>query len=267
MPRAIFRGPFCTFAALILFKIHAEGAVLDWDTVTWPDGSLHNSYQADPAASGPDITVDVSTNNGATLAPYAGAPNPQTPTVGAFFQGGLPTTQNALVMAVDLANPTQSITITISLANPTGVSGLSFTLFDIDAGGGSQDQLTSIRALSIDGTTLIAPVITTSANNLATGSGLGQSVVGTASVASTGPTSGQGNVTIDFGSAVIQSLTFTYGCTGTFADPTYQHFALHDITFTSQPVPEADPRWISLLVCVAGVGTTLRLRKPGNKSA
>jgi hypothetical protein len=263
MPRAILRGHLYAFAVFILFQVRAEGVVLDWDTVTWPDGSLSNSYHADPMAPGNDITVAVTSNNGAPLVPFSGAPNPQTPTVGAYFQGGLPMIENTLVLAVDLANPTQSITITISLANPGGVTGLSFKLFDIDAGGGSQDQLTSIQGLSIDGTTLIAPTITTSANNTLIGSGLGQSVVGTAPATSTGPQSGLGNVTIDFGSAVIQSLTFTFGCTATFADPAYQHFALHDISWTPEPVPEMNPALVSILVCLAAAGTTIRRSKRG----
>ncbi len=258
MPRPILRRYFYALATLLLCQFQAHALVLDWDSVAWADGSLNNSYQVDPMAGGNDVTVDVTPNNGAPLVPYSGAPNPQTPTINAGFQGGLATAENTLVLAVDLANPTQSITITISFANLGGVQGVSFKLFDIDAGGGSQDELTLIHALSIDGSTLIAPTITTSANNTLIGSGLAQSVVGTATTASTGPTSGRGNVTIDFGANVIQSLTFTYGCTVAFPDPAYQHFALHDVNFT--PVPEMNPAIVSFLSCVAGAALVIRHR-------
>ncbi len=262
MPRLILQRCFCLFAALIFFQIKADALVLDWDSVAWANGSLNNSYQIDPMASGPDVNVDVAGNNGATLTQYSVAPNPQTPTINNDFQGGLLFAQNTLVLAVDLTNPTQSITITISFANPGGVSGVSFKLFDIDAGGGSQDELTALRGLSIDGSTLIAPTLTTSANNTLIGSGLSQSVVGTAASPSTGLQSGRGNVTIDFGANVIQSLTFTFGCTGFFLDPAYQHFALHDVSFTPNltPVPEMNPAMISILSCLSGIGLVIRQR-------
>jgi len=264
MPRSILRRHFCAFAALMFFQVQAEALVLDWDTVTWANGSLNNSYQVDPMAPGPDVTVDVAANNGAPLVPFSAVPNPQTPTVNAVFQGGLATIENTLTLAVDLANPTQSVTITVSFANPGGVNGVSFKLFDIDAGGGSQDNVTSIHALSIDGTTLIAPIITASANNTLIGTGLTQSVVGTATTASTGPTSGRGDVAIDFGANVIQSLTFTYGCTVAFLDPAYQHFGLHDISFTPvasfTPVPEMNPALLSTLSCLVAAGLALHRR-------
>ena len=258
MPRSILRPHLCALAALILFQAQARALVLDWDTVAWANGSLNNSYQIDPMAGGPDVNVAVTSNNGAPLVPYSAPPNPQTPTINNVFQGGLPTVENTLTLAVDLANPSQSVTITISFANPGGVQGVSFKLFDIDAGGGSQDEVTMIRALSIDGSTLIAPTITTSANNTLVGSGLTQSVVGTATTASTGPTSGRGNVTIDFGTNVIQSLSFTYGCTVAFPDPAYQHFGLHDVSFT--PVPEINPAILSTISCLVAAGFALRHR-------
>ncbi len=258
MPRPILLRYFYVFAALLFCQLQAQALVLDWDILAWADGSLNNSYQVNPMAGGNDVNVNVTPNNGATPAPYSGAPNPQTPTISSAFQGGLPTIEKTLVLAVDLTNPTQSITITISFAAPGGVQGVSFKLFDIDAGGGSQDQLTNIHALSIDGSTLIAPTITPSANNTLLGSGINQSVIGTAASASTGPGSGKGNVTIDFGANAIQSLTFTFGCTATFLDPAYQHFALHDVNFT--PVPEMNPALLSTLSCIIAAGLALRHR-------
>jgi len=248
----------CTFVASLLLQGHASALVLDWDSVIWADGTLNNSYQVDPVDPESSITIDVTSNNGANLAPYSVSPNPLTPTINSDFQGGLLFAEKTLVLAVDLANPTQSITVTVSFASTEGASNVSFKLFDIDAGGGSQDELSLIRALSIDGLTLIAPTITTSPDNTRIGTGINQSVVGTALTPSAGLTSGRGNVTINFGTNVIQSFTFTYGSTTAFPDPAYQHFAMHDISFT--PVPEVNPTVMSVFSCLVAAGLVFRHR-------
>jgi hypothetical protein len=244
----------CTPAAL--------GVTLDWDAVAWTAGSLSNSYDIDPSKAGNDITVTVSGNT-AQLQPELVAPNPMTPAVTTDFQGGLATAQNTLCLAVNFANQTQSVTVTVnfSATYTAGVQNVSFTLFDIDfsaaSGNNYQDLLSSITALSIDGTTLVAPTITTSSNNTRSGSGLTQVVNGTISTSDLGGGSGNGNVTISFGAAAIKSLTFTYGSgSGTVADPTYQHVGMHDITFT--PVPEINPAWSALGSCLVAAALILR---------
>jgi len=138
------------------------------------------------------------------------------------------------------------------------VQNVSLTLFDVDfsatTGNTFQDQLRSITATSVDGVTLVAPTITTSANNTLSGPGV---VDGIVSTVDTGPGSGNGNVTISFGSAAIKSFTFTYGSgSGTVADPTYQHIGLSDITFT--PVPEINPAWTAVGSCLLAAALILR---------
>jgi hypothetical protein len=186
-----------------------------------------------------------------------------TPAITTDFAGGLGTAQNTLCIAVNFANQSQSITVTVdfSAAYTQGVQNVSFTLFDIDfssaSGNNYMDQLRNIRALSIDGTTLIAPTITTSSANTLSGTGLSQVVDGNASVPDTGAGSGNGNVTISFGAAAIKSLTFTYGSgSGTVADPTYQHVGMGDLTFT--PVPEINPAWSSLASCLIAAALIFR---------
>lgn len=252
------RRSLCVFATLVLFLSHSDAAVLDWNTVAWSDGSLNNSYQADPADPISGITIDVTANGGAPLVPWSGAPNPMTPTVARAFQGGQPTLENSLTLAVDLSNAlTQSITVNMSFASAGGASDVSFQIFDIDAGGPYQDQLSQIHAVALDGS-LIAPTITTSANNTLIGSGINQSVVGIATTADTGPNSGRANVTVSFGSNLIQSFTFTYGGTGAFPDPAYQHFGIGNINFT--PIPEINPALLSVFSCLAAIGLVWRHR-------
>ena len=80
---------------------------------------------------------------------------------------------------------------------------------------------------------------------------------GIATNADTGATSGNGNVTISFGATAISSFTFTYGSgSGTVANPTYQHIALDDISFT--PVPEINPAWSALGSCLVAAALILR---------
>jgi hypothetical protein len=241
----------------------ANAVTLDWDTVTWTAGSLNNSYDIDPATSGNDITVTVSGNT-AQLQPELVSPNPMTPAITTDFQGGLATVQNTLCLAVNFANQSQAVSVTVdfSALYTQGVQNVSFTLFDIDfsnvSGNTYADQLRNIVATLIDGTTLVAATITTSSNNTLSGSGLTQVVNGTVSTVDTGTGSGNGNVTISFGATAIKSFTFTYGSGGPsgVTDPTYQHVGISDISFT--PVPEINPAWSAVGSCLLAFALILR---------
>lgn len=249
---------------LLLFFVagRIQAITLDWDTVAWTPGSLANSYDIDPSKAGNDISVTVSGNT-AQLTTELASGNPMTPAVTPDFQGGLGTAQNTLCLAVNFANQSQSVTVKVdfSALYTAGVQGVSFTLFDIDfsaaSGNNYQDLLSSIVATSIDGTTLVSPTITTSANNMPSGTGLTQTVNGIVSTVDLGAGSGNGNVIISFGAIPIKSFTFTYGSgTGTVADPTYQHVGMHDITFT--PVPEINPVWSAVGSCLLAAALILR---------
>jgi hypothetical protein len=235
----------------------AKAVTLDWDGVTWTPGSLSNSYDVDPAKPGNDITVSISGDTG-QLAPKGGS---AIPAVLNIIEGGLSPVQNALVIHLDLANQSQSVTISVdfSALYTQGVNNVSFTLFDVDMGSSAfQDQLRSIQAVSIDGS-LIAPTITTSANNTLSGSGTNQVVTGMINTNDAGAGSGDANVTISFGANAITSFTFIYGSGATApADPTTQGIALHDITFT--PVPEINPAWMAVASCLVGAAVMRRHR-------
>ena len=253
------------FFSTLLLPLLASGVqaiTLDWDTVSWTAGNLSHSYDVDAAYAGNDITVTV-TGNTALLQQELASGNPMTPAITPDFQGGLGTTQNTLCLAVNFTDKSQAVTVTVdfSALYTAGVKNVSFTLFDIDfsaaSGNNYQDQLRSIVATSIDGTTQVAPTITTSANNTLSGSGITQVVDGTISTADLGAGSGNGNVTISFGATAIKSFTFTYGSgSGTVADPTYQHVCIHDISFS--PVPEINPAWSALGSCLVAAALILR---------
>lgn len=252
------------FLSALLLPVLATGVqaiTLDWDTTSWTAGSLSNSYDIDPAKAGNDITVTISGNT-AQLQPKNTAPNPQTPALTNTLQGGLGTAENTLCLALNLQNQSQAVTVSVNFSAlyTQGVTGVSFTIFDIDfansAGNTFQDQLRSIQAIDMNGNP-VAATITTSANNTLSGTGLSQVVTGIVSGTDTGAGSGNSNVTISFGATAIQSFTFTYGSgSGTVADPTYQHIGFHDITFT--PVPEINPAWSALGSCLVTVVLILR---------
>jgi hypothetical protein len=242
---------------LPLLTPDVQAITLDWDTVTWAPGTFSQSYDVDPAKAGNDITVSVSGDT-AQFAPRGGTAIPAIMNV---IEGGLSPVQNSLVLHLDLANQSQAIIASVSFSAlyTSGVTNVSFTLFDVDfASGAFQDQIRSIQGLSIDGSTLIAPTITTSANNNLTGTGLGQVVTGMINTSDTGATSGDANVTISFGANAIKSFTFVYGSGSTApADPTTQGIAFHDISFLAA-VPEINPAWSAFGSCIVAAALVLR---------
>jgi hypothetical protein len=261
-----FARRFFLFALLLpLFATGVQAITLDWDSagVTWTPGSLSNSYDIDPAKAGNDITVSITGDTGQ----FAAKGGSTIPAIMNIIEGGHSPVEKALVLHLDLANQSQAVTVSVnfSASYTGGVANVSFTLFDVDFSSSSfQDQIRSIQALSIDGTTLIAPTITTSANNSLTGGGLGQVVTGMINGADTGTTSGNANVTISFGANAIKSFTFVYGSGATAPDdPTTQGIALHDISFT--PVPEINPAWSAIGSCLVAFALIFRYRAKSRK--
>jgi hypothetical protein len=269
-PKALRMGPSRrhTVIALIAFALCMSGqashaVILDWSTVTWPAGSLNNSYHVDPSVPGNNLTVDVSGNTGQLL-PSFSPPNAQTPVVSQTFQGGFGSPQSSLELRVDYTSTAQFVTITInfSAAYAQGVTNVSLSLFDIDSGT-YQDQIRNITALSIDGTTQVAPTISgLGASVSLTGTGLTQTLDGIATVPDTGAGSGDGNATITF-NAAIQSLTFTYGSGPSApADPTTQKIGIYNLIYSVVPIPEINPTAASALVCLLAVTFAHVRRRP-----
>lgn len=257
-----FSGTLILF--FLLGAARASAVLVDWGTQTWTAGSLSNSLEVDSANPGNDLTVTVSGDT-AQLQTSLAAGNPPTPAITRAFDGGFSPGHSTLELAVNLANNTQGVTVTITFAAgyTNGVGNVSFNLFDIDfanSGGNTyQDLVKSISATSNTGTS-IAPTITIPAGSTVSvaGSGLAQTLTGTTSNTDTGASSGAGNATITFNATDIRSITFTYGSTAAFANPTYQHVGIDNISF----VPEFNPTWASLLLCGSlAIGTTLHQRK------
>jgi len=247
-----FSAAFIIFFALALTR--ASASLVDWDTLTWTPGSLSNSFDVDPANAGNDVTVTVNGDT-STMQTSLASGNPMTPAITRAFDGGFSPGHNTLELAANFTTNTQALTVTINFAATyaNGVANVSFNLFDIDfsnvSGNTYQDLIKSISATSTTGTS-IAPTITgLGANVSLAGTGLSQTLTGTASTVDTGAGSGAGNATITFNATNIKSITFTYASTTMFANPTYQHIGIDDITYTV--VPEINPSWLSLPMCIA----------------
>jgi hypothetical protein len=253
---------FFTLSLFLVSSAVAHAVTLDWTSQTWTnnaDGTPKpNYYDIDAANAGTDVTITATANNGAVFQKDISTGTPQTPVVTSAFQGGFGAPVKSLVLGIDLANNTQSVTLnlTFSAQYTQGISNLTFTIFDVDysnvSGSTFEDQLSSIRGLDLNGN-WVTPTITTSANNKVIGPGL---VVGTATANDTGTNTGAGNVTISFGSTAITQFEFTYGGGPTFANPTFQHIGLYNFSFT--PVPEINPAWTAMLSCGAVAALILR---------
>lgn len=223
----------------------AHAVTLDWTGQTWTAGTLNNSFDVDPAHTGSDVTFAISGNTSQFV---SGAP-----AINNSLQGGFGTAPSALNLFVDFASQGQSVTVnvTFSAGYTLGVSGVSFTLFDVDGvnGGGSsfQDQVRSIIGIAPDGTT-VTPTITTSATPSYAVS-VDQVITGNANSNNTGTGSGDGNVTISF-AGPIKSFSYVYGSgTNTTTDPTQQQISMSNLAFT--PVPEVNPSWAAAFSCLA----------------
>lgn len=246
------------FSLLNLAGAATSGAVtLDWDTATWTNGSTTGSVNG--------VDVNITPSAPGLFQPSLPSPNPPTPAVTRAFDGGLTVGEKTLELAVDLPNNGSGnfVTVTLTFNSATyvsGVSGISFKLFDIDSsnvsGNTFQDRVFNITATTLGGATL-TPTISNLGSAVTNSGGVLTGNLGV-SANDTGTGSGAGNAQIDFGGSYIRSITFSYGSTGAFADPTYQHIGLYDITFT--PVPEINPSWSAVLSCIAAAGLVLRHR-------
>ena len=250
----IRRLAFFSFG-IACFSSLAQAVTLDWNAEAWNPGTLTNSYDVDGTV-GDDLRFDLGGTTGELANDSVG--NMPTPNINSNLEGGLTPVQNSLNIAIDLGKKDRFVTVTItfSASYTQGVENVSFTLFGIDqAAGGSNiyiDEISSISALSINGTQ-IAPTITNIGSAVSwSGSGVSQVLTGSGNVPDTGAGSGAGNATISFNATGIRSITFTFGAGGNSAvNPEFQDISMHDLTFS--PVPEVNPTVAAACVCLFGI--------------
>ena len=223
----------------------ARATILDWDQGygTWTasapgiGSSASQSYNNDPNRTGNDITVTL-TNNGGNW----GTGFPQVSTA---YNGGTGQKTLGFNYATETTN-SPDLTVTISFINyDYGVTGVNFQIFDVDYTAGTWiDQISNITALTKAGTTIGASTVSGSTYNQVTGTGTGILVTGRTGNA--GGNSNQGNVTINFGSAVVTQVSFQWS--NIDAARGDQKIALYDINYRDA-APEVNSGFAAVLLC------------------
>lgn len=235
--------------------------VLDWDLVSWTPGVLSQSFDLDPGHSGNDITVTISGDTGRLRNdPLTGD---ATPDLSTWNEGGLSPAEYSLALAVNYANRGQAVVVTVDFLYDEGVILNPVSVFNVDRGissGGAYryvDQIREISGRKLDDS-LVAASLTGSVSNQVIGSGLSAVVQGIGPVPDGGASSGQGNVTLDFGTEVLKQFQFTFGsASNSISDPRAQGISLYDVEFT--PVPEAGTTVAATMACLLA-GVWLRRR-------
>jgi hypothetical protein len=256
---SIFPGRLCVITlACLAFCVTspqtARALVLDWDAVTWTNGSLGNSYDLNGDGMS-DITVALTAQNSNvwTTDPTTGT---MTPAVNQTLMGGLSPAENSLMLAANLhtnSNVTLHLTFTGGPGGQLGANNVSFTLFDIDITT-NKDIISNIYGVAPDGTLVAATITNLGSTVTLTGTGLGQTLTGNAA---SPDNSGNGNATISFGSTLIYDVFITFS--NNAGAPFYQDIAIGDISFT--PVPEINPAIASAISCLLAVGLVLLMHR------
>ena len=264
---SIFPGRIWVVAAVgLLFFLAdrptAHALVLDWDSVTWSPGFLNNSYDLNGDAVN-DITVSITSRQANVWTNDPGTGD-LTPSISQTMTGGLLPAQNSLILAANLK--TQSdITVQLTFTggngplNTPGANNVSFTIFDIDVTTNS-DIISEIYGVAPDGTHVAATLTNIGPTVTLTGTGLNQVLSGNAAAANN---SGDGNVTVSFGSTLITDVFFTFS--NTAGAPRYQDIGIGDITFT--PVPEINPAMTAAGSCLLALGLTFVARRRAKNKA
>ena len=153
----------------------AQALVLDWDSVSWNDGSLNGSYDLNSDAIN-DITVAI-TSQQANIWALDPATGTQSPTVNQSLTGGLVPVQNALNLAANLKTHSD-VTVHLSFTGALdGAANVSFTLFDIDITTNA-DIISEIYGVAYDGTHIAATITNVGSAVDHTGTGLFQVLTG-----------------------------------------------------------------------------------------
>jgi len=239
----------------LLLVAPAYGTVLDWSNVSWTPGSLTQTYNLD-GDDFDDITITISGDTSALVSGY--------PTIGTDLQGGLGSADDTLLLRLNFANPSQSITVTVQFHYYyVGATNVSFSLFDVDGdqvGASSnyrfRDHLSELSATGDNG--LVAAGLAAGAANSTAGSGTNQTVTGNDLANDTGAGSGAGNVSIDYGSNNVNEFSFTIGNSGNIlaGNPNEQVIAIHDVKFKSK-LPEVGSTLMAVALCAGFAGLRL----------
>ncbi len=215
---------------LILFNavlpMSAISAVLDWDTNAWPSpvgGTPTLSQTYSVGGSNIDITFSGNTAQLVTTG------SPIAPETNQYLTGGT-TNQDALFVRTDFINTTQNIVMTLNFLHPGGVSGLNFTVWDIDAD--EPQWVDQVQVTALAGGTPVNPSSIT--DGVTNNPGINNSTGFPTNNNNAANNSSDGNATFTFNQTNITQVTIVYSnvTTGT---PGNQWISIHDISFDISP--------------------------------
>lgn len=191
--------------------------ILDWDSVVWNDADMTNTY----TVAGETITITITDADSTLLndANFGG----QTPAESIYDTGGLSPGQSDLHFLRNPPNRSSTVDIVYDLGTAgVGVAQAQLSIFDVDFGNNQfEDQITVNGTL---GGVPVTPTLFTSTSNSASGN----VVTGNGG---SNPTQSNGNMTLEFSSAV-DKITINYGNgSGAPANPGNQGIAIHDLSF------------------------------------
>jgi hypothetical protein len=219
----------------------AAALTLDWDVVSWPaptggffcppfctTPTLNQTY----SVGGENVAVTIS-DPGDSLRTFNGpSGSPGSPVLSAYINATGNGGQRNLFIKTQ--GNDLGVTIQFDFAHVSGVTNLSFNVFDMDAGppGNYIDRISVV--VSIGGAPApAAPLVTTGSASTWNGT----SVTGVAGSAApeTGAGSAAGIVSFDFGTAMLDSFTIFYQNLN--ATPADQWIGIGDISFEIAPEP------------------------------
>ena len=259
--RSVASGRFAAIRAIVaamalLFCGSARASYLNWGSTTnngtaVTTGNVTGNFTA-PIGSGNSTTTNYADGNagagvydiGVTVTNNTGLSNPwvtKTPGIGhgnatdALISGGDANSSFQLIVGNETAAGYVQFKLSfLTSAYSLGVSNVSFTIYDVDYSSPQFiDQISSIQGILLNGTVISPSTITTSVDNTY------NSTNGTAyGTAVAGDTTGNGNVSISFGSAVISAFSFNWSNAGTGLGQ--QAISVSGVSYNRIVVPETD---------------------------
>lgn len=219
--------------------------LFDWDNVTWPGGSLSNSYSL---ASFGTISFNIVTDGSfVPRASFGGA----VPALTTAVSGGLNPQELALAFNQDNDNRQQQAVTTVDL--PRVFTGVQFAVFDIDRSGTFEDRVTVYGFLN--GVRVNAILTNGPSNQIA-----GPSLIGN---------NGAGDTTAD-GTGVftfldpIDTIVIEYGNgPGAPNNPSNQSIAIHDFSFCNPAEASVSVSKVSSIIADPVNGTNNPKAIPG----
>ncbi len=237
-----------------VLPVVAQGAIFDWDQAyavspaasgtPTAGNSVSKSYDNDQTHSTTSTVNDVTI----TLANAVGTWSSPRPAVDTNYDGG--TGKKALSLGFSKeSNTTQGLTVTIDFNYVGGVTNVNFQIFDVDYSAGTWiDKIDQIWATTTTSGTVGPSSVVGSADNVVSGTGLTFAATGTNA---NSLNTSAGNVSIDFGTAKVTSITFRWRNVDNGKGD--QKIGLGDINYT-QVTPEVNPGLAAMALCAIAVG-------------